>query len=105
MEGLVDTGGFCTIMDVGTARDLGLKVQKAEGTEFGMFISPGSTTPIPYPAAVIGPVSLQLDEEVVVQLPHIRLVEHGKELFIIGADVLCEEVGEDEWAFVGLGPG
>ena len=38
-------------------------------------------------------------------MSHIRLVEHGCPLFILGADLLCEGDNPDLWEFRGMGPG
>lgn len=104
VEALMDTGGACTIMDLDFAQKMGLPVRVQTQAEFGMFTVPGRTAPLPYAGCVEGPIQLQFDEEVAIQLPHIRLVNHGKPLCIIGADALCEGAPEGSWEFVGMGP-
>ena len=70
-----------------------------------MFTVPGRVEPIPYPACVRGPIELKLNSEVTIYLPNLRLVHHGRPLFILGVDVLCTGGPEGTWEFVGIGPG
>ncbi len=106
IEGLMDTGGACTIMDMAFARKLGFAVKEQRQAEYGLFSVPGRSTPLPYAGCVEGPVELQFAAEVKVTMPFIRLVNHGRPLFIVGAtDVLCAGAatpGSHE--FMGMGP-
>lgn len=71
-----------------------------------MFVVPGRVMPVPYAGCVLGPLELQFSEEVKVTLPFIRLVNHGRPLFIIGAsDVLCDGTPEGSFGFVCMGAG
>ena len=106
LEGLMDTGGACTIMDMEFARRLQLPVKEQSQAEYGMYVVPGRSTPIPYAGCVTGPVGLRFDADVEVTMPFIRLVNHGRPLFIVGAtDVLCAgAVSPDSYEFMGMGP-
>ena len=104
IEALFDTGAACTIMDLGTAKKLGMELLKADNQDFGCFSVPGRSSPQPYPAAIRGPVRLQLSQDVIIELPLIRLVDHGKPMFLLGADVLACEATPDRWEFYGMGP-
>lgn len=104
VEGILDTGAAATIMDMGMAMDLGLKVVRETQGEFGSFTVPGRSQPEAYPGAVIGPVALQMSEDVVVNVPILRLISHGRPLFLIGADVLAGSPSTDQWEFGGVGP-
>ncbi len=101
----MDTGGACTIMDISFAKRLQLPVKLQTCGEFGTFIVPGRTLPHPYPGIIKGPLQLHFDDEVMVTLPHVLLIAHGKPIFILGADVLSHQGGHDEWSFDSLGPG
>ena len=101
----MDTGGSCSIMDLALARGMGLPITMAQSTEFGMFTTPGRLAPMAYPAAVMGPIDFKLSGEVTIVMSHLRLVDHGCPLFILGADVLCEGDNSDLWEFRGMGPG
>ena len=105
VEALLDTGGCCSLMDIGMAKKLQLPFQEQRSAEWGMFTVPGRKDPIPYPACIRGPVEIRLGQNVKVFLPNLRLVNHGKPLFILGIDVLCTGVPEGAWEFVGMGPG
>ncbi len=52
LEALVDTGGACSIMDLEFAKRLRLQVVLETTGEYGTFIVPGRTTPLPYPGVV-----------------------------------------------------
>lgn len=59
---------------------------------------------MPYPAAVTGPVTVRFSEHVVLTLPLLRLVEHGRPLLLIGADILACDGPTQSWEFCGIGP-
>lgn len=106
LEALMDTGGACTIMDMAFAKRLGLPVKEQRQAEYGMFTVPGRASPIPYAGCVEGPVRLQFAADVEVIMPFIRLVNHGRPLFIVGAtDVLCAGAATaGSFGFAGMGP-
>ena len=70
-----------------------------------MFTVPGRKDPVPYPACVRGPIELKMSNKVTIYLPNLRLVDHGRPLFILGVDVLCCGGAEGTWEFVAIGPG
>lgn len=69
-----------------------------------MFTVPGRTVPLPYPGCVDGPVTIQFSADISITLSHLRLVNHGRPLAILGADVWCQGACGDV-EFVGMGPG
>jgi hypothetical protein len=105
VEALLDTGGCCSLMDLGMAKKLKLPFQEQRNAEWGMFTVPGRRQPVPYPACIRGPIKIRLGRDVVVYLPNLRLVDHGRPLFILGVDALCTGAEEGAWEFVGMGPG
>lgn len=81
-----------------------MEIEVEHQEKFGCFSVPGRSRPMPYPAAVPGPVALRFSEEVCITLPLVRLVDHGRPLLLIGADVLaCDDQGK-QWEFSGIGP-
>ena len=104
VEGILDTGAACTIMDIDMAKRIGLPVVEEARAEFGSFTVPGRSQPIPYPGAVLGPVSIQFSQEVSVEIPLLRLLRHGRPLLLIGADILAGSPKVGQWEFGGMGP-
>lgn len=85
---LVDTGGACSIMDMGYARRLGLPVKAQTAGEFGWFTVPGRSAPIAYPGIVPGPLTMRFSGDVSITVDYLRLVDHGRNLAIVGATIL-----------------
>ena len=63
LEGIGDTGATCTLMEMATARGVGLTMETAHGLEFGTYFGPGSKEK-PYAGRVVGPVVLHFGKEV-----------------------------------------
>ena len=63
LEGIADTGATHTLMDMATARGVGLTVETAHGLEFGTYFGPGSKEK-PYAGRVVGPVVLRFGKDV-----------------------------------------
>ena len=63
MEGIGDTGTTRSLMDLETARRVGLQIEVAHGLEFGTYFGPGSKER-PYAGRVVGPVVLRFGKEV-----------------------------------------
>ena len=57
LEGIADTGATRTLMDMATAHGVGLTMETAYSSEFGMYFGPGSKEK-PYAGRVVGPVVL-----------------------------------------------
>ena len=63
LEGIGDTGATRTLMDMATARGVGLTMETAHGLGFGMYFGPGSKEK-PYAGRVVGPVVLRFGKDV-----------------------------------------
>ena len=63
MEGIGDTGATRSLMDLKAARQVGLQVEVAQGSEFGTYFGLGSKER-PYAGHVVGPVVLCFRKEV-----------------------------------------
>ena len=63
LEGIGDTGATRTLMDMATARGVGLTMETVHGLEFGTYFGPGSKEK-PYAGRVVGPVVLHFGKEV-----------------------------------------
>ena len=63
MEGIGNTGTTSSLMDLETARRVGLQIEVAQGLEFGTYFGPGSKER-PYAGHVVGPVVLRFGKEV-----------------------------------------
>ena len=63
LEGIGDTGTTRTLMDMATARGVGLTVETAHGSEFGTYFGPGSKEK-PYVGRFVGPVVLRFGKDV-----------------------------------------
>ena len=102
MEGIGDTGATRSLMDLETARRVGLQVEVAHGSEFGTYFGPGSKER-PYAGRVVGPVVLRFGKEVQLELRELKLIHHSEPLLLIGADVLCG--GRAGWTYRAMGCG
>ena len=101
VEGMLDTGGHATIIDWETAQDMRLDVVAAVDGNYGHYHSPGYP-PRPYAGVVMGPVPIRFSEEVVLQVPFIRVIKSSKRLVILGADVCAGGRSPDKWNFAGI---
>ena len=63
MEGIGDTGATRSLMDMEMARQIGLQIEVAQGSEFGTYFGPGSKER-PYAGRMVGPVVLRFGKEV-----------------------------------------
>ena len=102
MEGIGDTGATRSLMDLETARRVGLQIEVAHGSEFGTYFGPGSKER-PYAGRVVGPVVLRFGKEVQLELRELKLIHHSEPLLLIGADVLCG--GRAGWTYRAMGVG
>ena len=106
VEGIVDTGACRTMMDVQTARTLGLSTEERdpEGhprkAPFGKFVGPNSMTS-PYEGRVQGAINFCFSGRVTLRLPEIKLTRTDDPLFLLGNDLLGpRRVG---WKFMHVG--
>ena len=99
-EGIADTGGARSLVDLNSAQSLGLNVTRAKGTEFGTFYGPASELRA-YAGVVRGPVAFRFSQEVVVYIRELKVIEHAEPLVLVGANVLC--AGHPGWTFRSLG--
>ncbi len=86
---MLDTGGHATVLDVASAKALGLDITYAS-PEFkvGTYYSPGYNSR-PYAGAVIGPVPIRFNAEVELCVPYIKLIESNNPVVLLDADVLA----------------
>lgn len=106
VEGIVDTGACRTMMDVATARSLGLKTEERDPEDhprkapFGKFMGPNGELS-PYEGRVVGVIIFAFSGRVALRLPEIRLVRTEDPLFLLGTDLLGpRRVG---WKFMHVG--
>ena len=85
---IIDIGSYKTIMDVGTARMLGLPVREAKGGDCGTYSVPGTGRSNCYAGVVDGPAVLQLGVGVAFQVHGLKLIDHPHPLMLIGSDLL-----------------
>ena len=99
-EAIGDTGAARSLVDMGSARSMGLPVQVARGSEFGTYFGPGSVEK-PYAGRIAGPVAIRLSDEVHLEVSELKVIHHVEPLVLIGADVLCG--GHRGWSFRSMG--
>ena len=102
IEGVLDTGGGRSMMDVQTATDLGLNWMRAKGDEYGTYSVPGHG----YKgyAGVTGPVTIHFEDQIELACDEIKLIDHPWRLVLIGADVLRSgRTGRHGWEFRAIG--
>lgn len=105
MMGLMDTGGARSMIDLPTAKRLGLPLKlRGDGEEFGKFWGPDAVMK-DYAGIVTGPVCLRFSVEVTFTLPEVKIIEYGDPIFLVGTDVLGERLTSRptwEFSYVGL---
>ena len=75
------------MIDVASAKKLGLQYMRTRGSEFGKYMSPGNVI-VPYYGLIRGPIQVQFDSNVVITLQWLKVVNHGEPLLLLGADCL-----------------
>ena len=85
---VMDTGSYKTVLDLGMAKMLGLKVRAAVGGDCGTYTTPGSQERLCYGGVVLEDVWLELAPGVVYGIRGLRLVNHPYPLFLLGEDLL-----------------
>ena len=90
------------MMDVQTAKDLGLEWTAAKGEEYGTYSVPGHGY-TGY-AGVVGPTLFHFDEQIELVCDEIKLINHPWRLILLGADVLrAGKKGRHGWEFRSIG--
>ena len=88
IDAVLDTGGARSVIDADTARQLGLKIERATARKnFGSFWGP-SSKPVNYYGRIKGPVKVRFSRHVSVVLRELKVVSHGEPLGILGTDFL-----------------
>lgn len=101
IDAVLDTGGARSVIDVGTARELGLRVERATARKnFGSFWGP-SSKPVNYYGRVRGPITIKFSENITITLKELKVVSHGEALLILGTDFLVW--GDQPWQFGAIG--
>lgn len=102
VNALVDTGGARCMVDVNTAKKLGLSIEVAgTGSRFGSFTGPNGAT-VPYYGKIKGPVRLDVGPEVYLEVPDIKVIVHPSNMLILGTDVLVQSWNEWRFRHVGI---
>ncbi len=98
---IVDTGAHRTVMDTKMAAALGLQVRRAP-SNYGRFSVPGSDAVHAYTRVLAGESVLQLNGRVLARVNNLRVIEHPRPFFLLGADILWGGRPADQWNFTGL---
>ncbi len=98
---MLDTGGHTSVLDIGSARTLGLDVEAAtDGKDFGTYYSPGYDTRR-YAGIARGPIPIRFSQEVELCVPYIKLIDSEVPVVLLGADVLAGGRARG-WDFTGM---
>ena len=89
LEAIVDTGGARSLIDLDTAKTLGLEVEMAKSNNMGNFWGPGGEV-MGYSGTVRGPIKFQIAASVYLEAPELKVIKHSEPLLIMGTDVLVE---------------
>lgn len=84
---IFDSGGARSMVDVDTATKLGIDWVPAKNGEFGSCQGIGGE-PLAYTGQARNPVWVQLDKEVVLFVPAMKVIQHPHPILIIGGDTL-----------------
>ena len=103
IEAIVDTGGARSLIDVDTARTLGLDIELAKSNNMGNFWGPGGEV-MGYLGTVRGPIKFQMTRQVTLEAPELKVIKHAEPLLIIGTDVLVDSRNEWRFQYVGIHP-
>lgn len=104
VEGIVDTGACRTMLDINTARALGVDLEDLRDTKgsspFGHFYGPEGV-PAPYVGRTRGVTTFQFSGKVKIDLPEVKLVDNPGPLLLLGNDVLSRN--REGWQFLSVG--
>lgn len=85
------------MIDVETARRLGLNIQVATAEKnWGSFIGP-SGNPVDYFGRIQGPIRIKIGASIYLDVPDMKVVTHREPLLLLGTDVLVN--GWNDWKF------
>lgn len=99
---VVDTGAYKTILDIGMARMLGLRVREAIGGDCGTYSTPGTSQSNCYAGVVEEEVILQLAPGVMYGIQGLKLLRHPSPMFLVGSDVLSGGRPRGQWNYAGV---
>ena len=100
---LMDTGGSRTMMDITSARKMGLQIQLTDKEiHYGSWSGPGDK-PQYYVGRVPGPILVRFDAAVVIPLAEIKLIETSEPLIIVGSDFMAPPSSTRGWRFKDIG--
>lgn len=105
VEGIVDTGACRTMMDLRTAKALGVSLEElSRGKDgsfpFGHFYGPEGV-PAPYAGRTKGPVTFRFSKKVSLVLPEVKLVDNPGPLLLLGNDLLAPT--RRGWSYLSVG--
>jgi hypothetical protein len=95
---MLDTGGYGSMIDLKTAEALKLDVTKAVNANYGHYYSPGYR-PVPFAGMVHGPIQIRFSGEVVLTIPHLRVINSNRCIVLLGVDLLCGGRPTERWNF------
>ena len=86
---LLDTGGSRTMMDIDSAKKLGLTIQHTDrDVHYGSWSGPGDKSQY-YVGRVPGPVLVRFDAQVVIPLAKVKLIQTTEPLILLGSDLMA----------------
>ena len=101
LEGLIDTAGARSMIDLDTAKLAGLPLTyPTANRSLGWFHGP-SGVPTAYSAIVEGPVELQFTSDIRITLPELKVVTSRDPLLLVGSDLM--KIKDQRWRFVYMG--
>ena len=102
---MADTGAHGCIIDEQSAVAMQLDATPLTNGNFGSYSSPGYG-PKPYAGIVHGPVDLRFSQEVVLQVPFVRVIQLEKPQIIVGVDLLYggRDISRWNWRSIEISP-
>lgn len=99
---VLDSGAYKTILDVGMAKMLGLRVRESVGGDCGTYSVPGTDASNCYAGVVEDEVIIQLAPGVVYGIQGLKLLRHPTPMFLVGSDILSGGRTQDQWNYAGV---
>lgn len=102
---MLDTAGARSMIDLATAEQLGLPVEKVTASRyFGSFYS-ASGVPTAYAGRVKGPIQFRFSEKVTISLREMKVIDYPDSLILVGTDLLgVSPIDGYCFAYVGVNP-